>query len=62
MKNYQNNIVKVLAPDNEELMPCHPARARKFLRDKKAILVSKSPFTIKMLNEPSNRVKVGDGE
>lgn len=58
MKNYKDNIVKVLAPDNEILMPCHPARARKFLREGKAILISKSPFAIKMKDEPSNRNKI----
>ena len=38
--------VLVLSNTKQQLMPCHPARARKLLRGGKAAVFKKFPFTI----------------
>jgi hypothetical protein len=44
-------FVYVLSKDNNPLMPCKPAIARLLLKDGKAEVKRKTPFTIKLLNE-----------
>ena len=41
--------VYVINKNGNPLMPCKPAKARKLLRDKKAKVVSRCPFTIQLL-------------
>ena len=41
-------MVYVLNMRGEPLMPCSPAKARKLLKDKKAIVKRKYPFTIQL--------------
>lgn len=41
-------MVFVLDKHNKPLAPCHPAKARKLLREKKATIVKRYPFTIKL--------------
>ena len=40
--------VFVLNLDGQPIMPCQPAKARKLLREKKAIVVNRLPFTIQL--------------
>ena len=40
--------VFVVNLDGQPVMPCSPAKARKLLRDKKATVVRRSPFTVKL--------------
>jgi len=42
----QQNRVLVLDKNRQPLMPCHPARARELLRDGKAAVFRRQPFTI----------------
>ena len=42
-------MVYVLNMRGEPLMPCSPAKARKLLKDKKAIVKRKYPFTIQLV-------------
>ena len=48
-KTEHNSRVYVLNMRNKPLMPCTPAKARHLLKDNKAEVVSRKPFTIKML-------------
>lgn len=41
--------VYVINKDKKPLMPCTPCKARKLLKEKKAIVVKKTPFTIQLL-------------
>ena len=43
-------MVYVLNMRGEPLMPCSPAKARKLLKDKKAIVKRKYPFTVKIVS------------
>lgn len=47
--------VFVLAPDDQPLMPMHPAKARRLLKAGRAEVVRRTPFTIRLLFEPSGR-------
>ncbi len=47
MKKSQNRVL-VLDRNQEALMPCHPARARRLLREKQAFVVKHYPFTIQL--------------
>ena len=47
-------MVYVLNIKGEPLMPCKNAKARKLLKDKKAIVIKKEPFTIKLEFECEN--------
>lgn len=47
-------MVYVLNVDGKPLMPCKPAKARHLLRDGKAKVVKREPFTIKLLFECDN--------
>jgi len=55
--------VFVLAPDKKPLMPTTPRRARVWLKQKRARIVNRTPFTIQLRFEPSSgyaqHVKVG---
>ena len=42
-------IVYVLNKHGKPLMPCKPAKARHLLRDGKAIVLRREPFTIQLL-------------
>ncbi|MGZ0076352.1 RRXRR domain-containing protein [Methylomonas sp. EFPC3] len=45
-----DHTVRVQAADGTPLNPCHPARARELLRQKRAIRVSRHPYTIRLLH------------
>lgn len=47
----------VLNIEREPLMPCKPAKARKLLRDGKARVVQRTPFTIQLLFECENETQ-----
>lgn len=47
--------VFVLAPDEKTLMPTTPRRARMWLKQKRARIVNRTPFTIQLCFEPSSR-------
>ena len=47
------NVVYVLAPDDTPLMPCSCAIARLLLKDGKAKVKRRTPFTIKLLVQPA---------
>jgi hypothetical protein len=47
------SVVYVLAPDRHPLMPCSCAVARLLLKEHKAKVVHRTPFTIKLLHEPA---------
>lgn len=46
------NVVYVLSPDGAPLMPCSCAIARLLLKDGKAKVKRRTPFTIKLLTQP----------
>ena len=46
------NVVYVMAPDKTPLMSCTPVIARLLLKDGKAKVVRRTPFTIKLLFQP----------
>src|SRR5450759_3877489 len=48
------NVVYVLSPDRVPLMPCTPAIARLLLKDGKAKVVRRTPFTIKLYALPED--------
>lgn len=50
-------MVYVLNIEREPLMPCKPAKARKLLRDGKARVVQRTPFTIQLLFECENETQ-----
>jgi hypothetical protein len=50
-------MVYVLNIKGKPLMPCKPAKARKLLRDKKAKVVKREPFTIQLIFECENQVQ-----
>lgn len=45
----EQRTVLVQAADGKPINPCHPARARELLRKKRAVRVSRHPFTIRLL-------------
>ena len=45
-------LVYVLTPDGKPLMPCVPAIARLLLKERKAKVLRRTPFTIKLLAPP----------
>ncbi len=49
-------LVPVLNLDGHPLSPCHPARARKLLKEKKATPVSTYPFVIRLTNQVENPI------
>ncbi len=49
--------VFVLSIDNKPLMPCTPAKARHLLNDKRAEVVSRKPFTVKLKFECENKTQ-----
>lgn len=58
-------MIFVLDKNKKPLHPCHPAKARKLLRDKKAVVHRKHPFTIRlkeqrMAKDEKNIEEVGE--
>lgn len=51
-------LVAVLNQHNKPIMPCSQAKARKLLSEKKAKVVRRSPFTIKLLYGSSGYVQI----
>lgn len=49
--------VYVISANGEVLMPCKPAKARKLLESKRAVVVKLYPFTIKLTFECENQVQ-----
>ena len=49
--------VFVLNKEGKPLMPCKPAKARHLLQDKKAEVVSRKPFTIRLLFDCENKIQ-----
>ena len=47
-------LVYVLTQDDKPLMPCVPAIARLLLKEGKARVVRRTPFTIKLLTPPTH--------
>ena len=52
-----SSIVYVINQNGHPLMPCTPAKARKLLRDRKAEVIGRCPFTIKLLWECEEQVQ-----
>ena len=50
-------LVFVLNKNNKKLMPCNPRKARFLLKDGKAKVVKRTPFTIKLLYGSSGYVQ-----
>ena len=50
-------FVYVKNKDNEPLMPCHPAKARKLLKKGKAKVIDRTPFTIQLLYQADNNIQ-----
>ena len=50
-------FVYVQSKDGKALMPCSKAKARKLLKEKKAIIISFKPFTIKLIFHCENQVQ-----
>jgi len=48
------NVVYVLSPDRAPLMPCQPVIARLLLKEGKAKVVRRTPFTIKLYAQPED--------
>ncbi len=48
------NVVYVLAPDSVPLMPCTPVIARLLLKERKAKVRRRTPFTIQLLAQPEH--------
>ena len=49
--------VYVISKNNNPLMPCKPAKARHLLRDGKAKVVNRIPFTIQLLFDCEEKVQ-----
>src|SRR5712691_12309987 len=57
-----STLVYVINQNGHPLMPCKPSKARKLLRDGRATVKSRSPFTIKLLWDCEEHVQeVGVG-
>jgi hypothetical protein len=52
-----SSTVYVINHNGHRLMPCTPAKARKLLRDSKAEVIGRCPFTIKLLWECEEQVQ-----
>src|SRR6266568_8199183 len=55
--NAMSSNVFVINQNGHPLMPCHPAKARKLLRDGKARVIGRCPFTIKLLWDCEEQVQ-----
>jgi 5-methylcytosine-specific restriction endonuclease McrA len=51
------SLVFVLASSGTPLMPCHPARARRFLKNGRARIHKLYPFTIRLVDRPSGELQ-----
>jgi hypothetical protein len=61
-------MVFVLSKNKKPLNPCHPAKARRLLKQGKAVIHKKYPFTIRLKykvdptkNDPDYRLKIDPG-
>jgi len=52
------NKVYVLSINGKPLMPCLPCKAKRLLKNKKAVVVKRFPFTIKLNFECENKVQI----
>jgi 5-methylcytosine-specific restriction endonuclease McrA len=52
-----SSVVYVINHNGHPLMPCTPAKARKLLRDSRAEVIGRCPFTIKLLWECEEQVQ-----
>lgn len=52
-----STLVYVINQNGHALMPCHPSKARKLLRDRRAKVIGRSPFTIKLLWDCEEQVQ-----
>lgn len=52
-----STLVYVLNQNGHSLMPCQPSKARKLLRDQRAKVIGRSPFTIKLLWDCEEQVQ-----
>ena len=52
-----STLVYVVNQNGNALMPCHPSKARKLLRDRRAKVIGRSPFTIKLLWDCEEQVQ-----
>ncbi|HEU64546.1 MAG TPA: paclitaxel/taxanoid biosynthesis susceptibility protein TS1 [Chlamydiae bacterium] len=50
-------FVYVISKNGEALMPCSKAKARKLLKEEKALIVSHKPFTIKLVFKCENQIQ-----
>src|SRR5260221_12630103 len=48
------NVVYVLSPERRPLMPCASVVARLLLKEGKAQVVRRTPFTIKLVSQPES--------
>jgi hypothetical protein len=55
------NNVYVLSVAGNPLMPCKPAKARRLLKSKRAVVVRRFPFTVQLNFECENRVHGSSG-
>ncbi len=56
MRKKMQNIIYIQAPDGQPLMPTKRfKKIRNLLKTGQAKIVSRKPFAVKLLNEPSNR-------
>ena len=52
-----STLVYVINQNGHALMPCHPSKARKLLRDRRAKVIGRSPFTIQLLWDCEEQVQ-----
>ncbi|MFL5627584.1 MAG: RNA-guided endonuclease IscB [Ktedonobacteraceae bacterium] len=52
-----STLVYVINQNGHSLMPCKPSKARKLLRDRRAKVIGRTPFTIKLLWECEEQVQ-----
>ena len=51
------STVQVIDPEGKPLNRCHPARARELLKKQRAEVVSRTPYTIRLIStaDPASR-------
>ena len=52
-----STLVYVINQNGHPLMPCRPSKARKLLRDRRAKVIGRCPFTIKLLWDCEEQVQ-----
>ncbi len=67
LRRKRSNMIFVLNKNKEPLAPCHPAVARKLLKEGKAVIHKQFPFTIRLKeqkeqdDQPEYRLKIDPG-